>query len=117
MLKSVKMKRAVVKAHVKKDDNVLVLLGEDAGKKGRVLQVIPTKGQVVVEGIHYVKRHTRPSKKIGKGGIVQKEGAIALSRVALFCSACNSETRATFVVHNSETSRICKLCKEPIGRK
>lgn len=117
MLKTVKMKRAVKKPHVKKDDNVLILIGEDAGKQGRVLQVLPTKGQCVVEGIHFVKRHTRPSKKIGKGGIVQKEGAIALSRVALYCSSCKCETRATFVVHQSETSRICKLCKEPIGRK
>lgn len=117
MLKTVKLKRAVEKPHVKKDDTVQVNAGEDAGKKGRILQVIPRKGMVVVEGVNYVKRHTRPSKKIGKGGIIQKEGAIAIGKVSLFCSKCNSETRATVVTHQNETSRICKLCKEPIGRK
>lgn len=117
MLKSVKMKRAVEKPHVKKDDTVVVLWGDDSGKKGRVLSVKPTKGLVVVEGVNFVKRHTRPSKKIGRGGIVQKEGSIALGKVALYCSKCNNETRAVFVSHQSETSRICKLCKEPIGRK
>jgi large subunit ribosomal protein L24 len=117
MLKSVKAKREVLKPHVKKDDTVLVTRGEDAGKKGRVLQVLPVKGMVVIEGVNYVKRHQRPSKKIGRGGIIQKEGAIAIGRVALFCTKCNSETRATIVAHSNETSRICKLCKEPIGRK
>lgn len=117
MLKTVKQKRLVEKPHVKKDDTVVVIRGDEPGKKGRVLQVIPSKGMVVVEGVNYVKRHQRPSKKVGRGGIIQKEGPIALGKVALFCSKCNNETRATFVTHNTETSRICKLCKEPIGRK
>ncbi len=117
MLKTVKRKRAVERPHVKKDDQVVVLLGEDAGKQGRVLQVLPTKGKVVVEGVNYVKRHQRPSKKIGKGGILEKEAAIALGRVALLCGKCNKVTRAKVVVQNNETNRICRLCNEPIGRK
>ena len=117
MLKSVKAKRAVEKPHVKKDDTVVVLCGDDAGKKGRVLSVNGPKGQVVVEGVNYCKRHQRPNKKLGRGGIVQKEGPIALSRVALFCTKCNATTRANFVQHESEMSRVCKACNEPIGRK
>jgi len=117
MLKTVKAKKAVAKPHVKKDDNVVILSGEDKGKKGRVLQVSRTKGTAFVEGVNYVKRHQRPSKKIGKGGIIQKEGAVSLSKIGLLCSKCNKVTRATFVVHGSETSRICTLCNEPLGRK
>ncbi len=117
MLKSVKAKRAVAKPHVKKDDTVVILTGEDSGKKGRVLQVKPDKGQVFVEGVNYVKRHQRPSKKIGKGGIIQKEGAIFLSRVGLLCGACNKVTRAVIVDQKGEKARVCKLCNEPIGRK
>jgi len=117
MLKSVKAKRAVEKPHIKKDDQVEILSGDDAGKKGRVLSVSPTKGMCVVEGVNFVKRHQRPNKKLGRGGIVQKEGSIALSKVALVCSKCNSRTRAVFVTPQAETSRLCKLCREPIGRK
>ncbi len=117
MLKTLKAKRAVEKPHVKKDDTVVILTGDDAGKKGRVLQVNPSKGQAYIEGVNYTKRHQKPSKKIGKGGIIQKEGPVTLSRVGLVCSKCNKVTRATIVVQNGETSRICKLCNEPIGRK
>jgi large subunit ribosomal protein L24 len=123
MLKSIKLRRAVEKPHIKKDDLVLVISGEDGpqgknpGKKGRVLAVSPTKGTVVVEGVNFIKRHTKPSKSIGKGGIITKEGPIAISKVALFCSKCNSETRALFISHEKEISRVCKLCNEPIGRK
>ncbi|MBF0500110.1 MAG: 50S ribosomal protein L24 [Candidatus Riflebacteria bacterium] len=117
MLKTVKARRAVEKPHIKKDDTVIVIAGDDTKKKGRVLQVLRLKGMVVVEGVNYVKRHQKPSKKIGRGGIVQKEGPIAISRVALFCGKCNSNTRAKFVSHETEVSRVCKECNEPIGRK
>ncbi len=117
MLKTVKQKRLVEKPHVKKDDTIVVIQGEDSGKRGRVLQVKPSKGLVVIEGVNFVKRHQRPSKKIGRGGIIQKEGSIALGKVALYCTKCNAKTRAVLVTHQNETSRICKLCKEPIGRK
>ncbi|RCK78489.1 MAG: LSU ribosomal protein L24p (L26e) [Candidatus Ozemobacter sibiricus] len=117
MLKTVKARRSVAKPHVKKDDTVIILSGEDAGKKGRVLEVRPEKGQVFVEGVNYVKRHQRPTKKIGKGGIIQKEGAIFLSRVGLLCGACNKVTRAKIVDQQGELARVCKLCNEPLGRK
>ncbi|MBF0546442.1 MAG: 50S ribosomal protein L24 [Candidatus Riflebacteria bacterium] len=118
MRKNLKKNRAVAKPHVKKDDTVLVLSGDDSGKKGRVLQVYKGRGMVVVEGVNYVKKHSRPSKKMGKGGIVKKEGPIAISNVALFCSKCNDVTRAVVVAHtNEEISRVCRECKEPIGRK
>lgn len=117
MLKTAKAKRAVAVPHVKKDDNVVILSGEGRKKQGRVLQVNRAKGTVVVEGVNYVKRHQRPNKKLGKGGILQKEAPIALGRVGLLCGKCNKVTRAKIQVLNNELSRVCGLCQEPIGRK
>ena len=69
---------------VKKEDKVRVLAGKDRGKTGRVLRVIPDKGRVLVEGIAFVKRHTRPnpSKNI-KGGIVERESTVHISKLSL----------------------------------
>ncbi len=67
--------------HVKKGDTVLVLSGADRGKSGRVLRVIPDKDRVVVEGVNIIKRHTRPTQRNPKGGIVEKEAPIHISNV------------------------------------
>ena len=67
--------------HVKKGDTVLVLSGADRGKSGRVLRVIPEKDRVVVEGVNIIKRHSRPTQKNPKGGIVEKEAPIHISNV------------------------------------
>ncbi len=68
------------KLHIKKDDLVLVLSGQDRGKQGIVLEVIPKKNRAVVEGIHFVKRHLRPNQ-MGQGGIVEREGTIHISNL------------------------------------
>ena len=117
-MKNIKyVKRSVKKAHVKKDDTVVILSGASKGKKGRVLVIDREKGTACVEGTAYIKKHTRPSKKMGKGGIVKKEGPIALSKLGLFCSHCNKVSRATMVSHKNEKSRVCTGCNEPIGRQ
>ena len=67
---------------IKKNDNVVVVTGRDRGKKGRVLRVIPDKGRLIVEGVNFIKRHTRPNpQKNIKGGIVEREGSIHASNV------------------------------------
>ena len=60
---------AIAKLHVKKGDTVLVLSGKDKGKQGKVLQALPKKNKVVVEGMNKVKRHTRPNQNVPQGGI------------------------------------------------
>jgi large subunit ribosomal protein L24 len=67
--------------HVKKGDTVLVLSGADRGKTGRVLRVIPDKDRIVVEGVNIIKRHSRPTQRNPKGGIVEKEAPIHISNV------------------------------------
>ena len=66
---------------VKKGDTVVVIAGSDKGSEGRVLRVFPAKQRVVVEGVNIIKRHTRPSQKNQKGGIVEKEAPIHISNV------------------------------------
>jgi large subunit ribosomal protein L24 len=67
---------------VRKNDEVIVLTGKDRGKRGRVLQVLPERNRVVVEGVNMVKRHTKPNpQKNVKGGIVERESSIHASNV------------------------------------
>ncbi len=68
-------------AHVKKGDIILVISGDDKGKQGRVLRVIPTTGRILVEGINRVYRHVRRSQKNPQGGRLEKEAPIHMSNV------------------------------------
>ena len=62
-----------VKLHVKKGDTVLVLSGKDKGKQGKIVEALPKKAKVVVEGVNKVKRHTKPSQANPQGGIITKK--------------------------------------------
>ena len=68
------------KLHIKKDDTVMVLSGQDRGKQGVVLEVYPQKQRAVVEGIHIVTHHLRPNQ-MGQGGVVEREGTIHVSNL------------------------------------
>ncbi len=69
--------------HVKSGDTVLVVRGDDAGRKGKVLKVLREEGRAVVEGLNLVKRHMRKTKEKPEGGIVEKEAPIALGKLRL----------------------------------
>lgn len=112
-----KAKRAVKKPHIKKDDRVVVLSGDDKGKKGRVLSVDAEKGLAIVEGINFIKKHTKPDRNTGQGGIVEKENAIAISKLALLTPDGNSLTRAKIIKVGKEKSRVCAKTNEALGRK
>ncbi len=71
---------------VRKGDQVKVIAGKDRGKVGKVLRVMPEKNQVLVEGVNLIHRHTRPTQKNPKGGIIEKEGPIHLSNVMVISS-------------------------------
>jgi large subunit ribosomal protein L24 len=70
--------------HVRQGDTVVVIAGKEKGKTGKVLRVFNKKQRVVVEGLMKVKRHTKPSQKNPQGGIVEREGSIHISNVALW---------------------------------
>jgi large subunit ribosomal protein L24 len=71
-------------AHVRTGDLVVVIAGKEKGKTGKVLRILNKKDRVVVEGLQMVKRHTKPSQKSPQGGIVEREGSIHISNVALW---------------------------------
>ena len=58
--------------HVKKGDTVEVIAGKHRGKRGKVLQVVPKSGKLIIEGVNIVKRHSKPTQKLPQGGIVEK---------------------------------------------
>jgi large subunit ribosomal protein L24 len=79
--------------HIRKNDTVLILSGNDAGKRGRVLKVYPKKSQVVVEGVRFIKRHTKPTQSLPNGGIIEREAAINASNVMVIDPQTNKPTR------------------------
>lgn len=68
---------------VKKDDTVLILVGDDKGKKGKVLQILPKKGKVRVQGVAFATHYKKPRRQGEKGGIVKEERFIDISNVKL----------------------------------
>lgn len=105
---------------IKTDDTVLVVSGKDKGKSGRVLRVDTSRRRVFVEGLNIVKRHQRPrsmdSQKQGaQGGIIEQEGPIDVSNVALLDPADNKPTRVGMgVADDGERVRISKRTGKPI---
>ena len=103
------------KIHVKTGDTVIVLNGKDRGKKGKVLQVSPKEGKVIVEGINMVTKHVKPRKMGEEGGIVKAEGAMYACKVEIVCPRCGKPTRVGHKVHDDGTKeRICKKCGEAL---
>jgi large subunit ribosomal protein L24 len=100
---------------IRKGDEVMVLGGKDRGKRGRVQEVHPTAGTVIVAGVNIAKRHTKanPSKNT-KGGIIEQPMPLAFGKVMVVCSHCGKPTR---VGHRSDADtkeRVCKRCGEAI---
>jgi large subunit ribosomal protein L24 len=103
---------------IKKNDNVIVIAGRDAGKRGRVLRVLPDKGRVIVEGINFIKRHTRPDPRRNvKGGIMQREAALHASNVQLLCPECGARTRVgRRLLDDGRRVRYCVKCKGVVDK-
>jgi len=108
---------AATKLHVKKDDTVMILAGKDKGKTGKVMRVLPEKGQVVVENINMIKRHTRPNARNNEGGIIEKEAALDASNVLLVCGSCHKAARTGMrTLDNGSKVRFCKKCNEIVDK-
>ena len=97
---------------IRRNDTVLVTTGKDRGKRGRVLKVLPEKNRVIVEGINFIKRHTRPNPGRNiKGGIVQREAPLHASNVQLVCPECGVQTRIGHrILGDGRKVRICRKC-------
>lgn len=113
MIKKQKARRTVQHPHIKKDDKVMIISGEFKDKSGRVLSVNPEKGTAVIEGLNMIKKHVKPNKNVGKGGIVEKEGPIALSNIALV-GEDGKLTHAKYIEQGEKRVRINAKTKEEI---
>ena len=103
---------------IRKNDNVLVTAGKDRGKRGRVLRVLPDKNRLVVEGVNFVKRHTKPNpSKNVKGGVMEREAALHASNVQLVCPECGAPTRVgRRLLEDGRKVRICRKCEGVVDK-
>jgi len=108
------------KLNIKKGDEVMVIAGKDRSMKGRprrgrVLEVSPNSGRIIVDGINIMKRAVRQTQQMRQAGIVESPGPIHLSNVMLVCPNCNAPTRVAHRVRESGAKvRVCKKCGKDI---
>ena len=103
---------------VRKNDNVIVVTGKDRGKRGRVLKVLPHRNRVLVEGVNFIKRHTRPNPQRNvKGGIVEREASLHASNVQIVCPECGAPTRIGHqLLGDGRKVRICRKCDGAVDK-
>ena len=99
---------------IRKGDNVKVLSGNDKGKTGEVLEVIPKTEKIVVKGINIRKKHVKPRKQGEEGGIIPVECAIHVSKVNVVCPKCGKATRIGYETEKDQKVRVCRKCNAKI---
>ncbi len=105
---------------VRKGDEVVIVGGNDRGKHGKVLKVFPREDRVIVEGVHFIKRHTKPNQKVPQGGIVEREGKIHVSNVMVIDPKSGKPTRIGHKMVEGEGGkqrrvRVAKTSGETLG--
>ncbi|MBQ2522269.1 MAG: 50S ribosomal protein L24 [Bacteroidales bacterium] len=102
------------KIHIKKGDTVYVNAGNDKGKTGKVLSVIPSKDRAIVEGVNMVSKHTKPNSKQPQGGIVKQEAGIHISNLNLIDPQSGKPTRVGYKTVDGKKVRFAKKSGEEI---
>jgi large subunit ribosomal protein L24 len=103
--------------HVRRGDTVGVIAGREKGKRGKVLRVLADKGRVIVEHVNMVKKHQRPTQKLRQGGIIEREGPLALSNVLVVCPRCDKPSRTgTKILGDGRKVRSCRRCGEAVEK-
>ena len=100
--------------HIKKGDTVQVISGNSKGQKGKVLEVSPAEGKAIVEGVNVQKKHVKPRKQGETGGILDVEGAMYASKLALYCPNCDKGVRVGYKTVDGKKVRVCKKCGKEI---
>ncbi|MDD6311861.1 MAG: 50S ribosomal protein L24 [Firmicutes bacterium] len=105
----------MTKLHIKKGDTVVIGSGDDKGAKGKVLQVSPKEGKVIVEGLNIVSKHVKPRKQGEAGGIVKAEAAMYACKVNIYCPSCGKGVRVKMKkLDNGDVVRVCAKCGESL---
>lgn len=99
---------------IRKNDNVLIIKGKDNGKKGKVRQVFPEEGRVIVEGANMVKRHSKTKGQAKQGGIIELEAPMNVSNIMIICGKCGKPARIGSSIIDGKKTRICRACNEAI---
>jgi large subunit ribosomal protein L24 len=103
--------------HIRANDTVEVITGNNRGDQGKVLSVDRAKGKLVVEGVNQVHKHVRRSQRNPQGGRLSMEMPIQISNVLLVCDACGQKTRTGVRFENDGSKvRYCKKCSAGIGQ-
>jgi large subunit ribosomal protein L24 len=101
--------------NIRKDDTVLVIAGKDKGKKGKVRFSYPKTERIMVEGINFIKKHSKARGAAKQAGIIEREALIPVSNVMLLCSKCNKPARVGFrFLDDGKKVRFCRACGEVI---
>ena len=103
---------------IRRNDNVVVITGKDRGKRGRVLKVDATKNRLIVEGVNFIKRHTKPNpQRQIKGGVVEREASLHASNVQMVCPECDKPTRlGRKILGDGRKVRICRKCEGVVDK-
>jgi len=102
--------------HIKNNDTVVVLSGDDKGVQGRVLSINHSAGKITVEGVNRVYKHVRRSQKNPQGGRLNKEMPVQISNVLLLCNKCNQGVRTgSRIAKSGAKERFCKKCGTSLG--
>ena len=100
----------MAKLNIKTNDTVIVLSGDDKGVKGKVIAASPKEGKVIVEGANVVHKHVKARRQGETSSIVDTEGAIYASKVALYCPKCDKGVRTHDVIVDGKKIRTCAKC-------
>jgi len=101
--------------HVKTGDRVVVTSGKDKGKQGNVKKTIPSKSQVLVEGLNMVTKAQKANPMLGvQGGLTKKEAPLDSSNVMILCPSCEKATRVKHELVDGKKVRVCKKCGEKL---
>ncbi len=96
--------------HIKKGDTVVVLSGDDKGVIGEVIAAAPAEGKVLVKGVNIIHKHVKPRKQGESGGIIDAEGAVYASKVAIYCPDCKKGVRTKADKNGDKKIRVCAKC-------
>ena len=98
------------KLHIRKDDTVVVLSGEDKNTRGKVIATSPEEGKVIVSGVHVVSKHTKARRQGETSQILKTEGAIYACKVQLVCPKCDKGVRVQHKLVDGKKVRVCAKC-------
>lgn len=100
---------------IRKGDTVMVIAGNDRGKRGEVNSVSPKNGTLVVGGVNLIKKHQKRTGNVRtQAGIIEREGPLDISNVMLICKSCGKPTRVGFSNEGGRKARKCKKCGQLI---